>query len=278
MRDITVVIPCFNYGRYLPEAVASARGQDADVVVVDDGSTSPETHDALDRAAGPGVEVLRQANRGVCAARNAGLQRVTTPYALVLDADDRLAPGALDALRKPLEADPRLGFAYGHMRFFGTWSGVLRMPAYDPYRLLYRHLVGLSALMRRELVEQTGGFDPEFEQYEDWELWLNALEHGWRGALVDAVVLDYRRHPGARSKLREDRRRYRRFYSRLREKHARLYAAADDLARESQLGPLTRLAHRFFWGPRPLPAGVEHLAQRLRWGRATRRWPQHERG
>ncbi len=267
MSDVTVVIACFEYGRFLPEAVASARGQGARVVVVDDGSTGAETHAALDAVAGPGVEVLRLEHAGVCEARNAGLARVATPYALVLDADDRLAPGALAALRAPLDADPRLGFAYGHMRCFGAASHVLRMRPYDPYRLLYRHAIGLSALARRELFADTGGFDPSLEHYEDWELWLHALAHGWRGRLVDAEVLEYRRHPGGRSKLRADRRRYRQSFRRLRAKHAPLYARAGELARESRLGPLDRLAHRAFWGPRPLPARAEYAAQRLLWGR-----------
>jgi glycosyltransferase involved in cell wall biosynthesis len=263
MDDVTVVVANYEYGRYLAEAVDSARAQGARVVVVDDGSSTPETLRALDAVAAPGVEVLRMEHRGVCEARNAGLRRVETPYALVLDADDRLAPGALAALREALDGEPRLGFAYGHMRFFGARSGVLRMRPYDPYRLLYRHAIGLSALVRREVFEQTGGFDPAFEQYEDWELWVNALEHGWRGRLIDVEVLEYRRHPGARSKLRADRRRYRRFYRGLRAKHAPLYARAGELARESCLGRVDRLAHRVFWGPRPLPADVEHVLQEL---------------
>src|SRR3954447_6120103 len=121
MTGITVVIACFNYGRFVAEAVESARVQDAHVVVVDDGSTDPQTHAALDGLPDD-VEVLRQENAGVCAARNAGLTRATTPYVLALDADDRLAPGALRAMRAPLDADPALGFAYGCQRFFGEWA------------------------------------------------------------------------------------------------------------------------------------------------------------
>ena len=93
--------------------------------------------------------------------------------------------------RSPARASPT-----ATMRFFGAWEGELRFPDYDPYRLLYRHTIGLSALMRREVIEDTGGFDPAFESYEDWELWLNALAHGWRGRRVDAVTLEYRRHAG----------------------------------------------------------------------------------
>jgi glycosyltransferase involved in cell wall biosynthesis len=258
--DVTAVIACFNYGRYLREAVDSVLAQEARLVVVDDGSTDPETHAVLD-ALPAGVDVVRQRNSGVCAARNAGLARVDTPYAIVVDADDRLAPGALAAMRAPLDADPRLGFAYGTMRFFGAWQGELRFPDYDAFRLLYRHTIGLSALMRREVVEDTGGFDPAFESYEDWELWVNALAHGWRGRRVDAVTLEYRRHPGA-SKLAEDRRRYRAHYAALRRKHAALYARAAELSREGRVGPLQRAVHRWFWGPRPVPAGVEAFLHR----------------
>jgi GT2 family glycosyltransferase len=182
----------------------------------------------------------------------------------VLDADERLRPDALQLLRPPLERDPAVGFTYGRMRFFGDWDGVLGFPPYDPYALLYRHTIGLSALARREVFEDTGGFDEEFLHFEDWELWLDALEHGWRGEQVDAVTVEYRKHGG--SKVREDRRRYRSAYRRLRAKHAALYRRAPELAAESRLGAFGRLVHRAYWGPRPLPARVEQALHRLYFG------------
>jgi glycosyltransferase involved in cell wall biosynthesis len=265
-EDVTAVVTCFDYGAYVGEAVASLLGQAGGaprVVVVDDGSTDPATHVALD-ALPDGVEVVRQGNRGVCAARNVGLERVDTPYALLLDADDRLAPGALLAMRAPLERDPRLGFAYGTVRFFGAWEGLMPMPPYDPFKLLYRHTIGLTALVRTQVVRDTGGFDETFACYEDWELWVNALAHGWRGRQVDAVTLEYRRH-GQGSKQAQDRIAYRETYRRLRRKHATLYARDAELAREGGDGPLTRALYRRFWGPRPMPAALEGYLHRRRW-------------
>lgn len=251
--DVTVVIACFNYGRFLREAVDSAVREGARVIVVDDGSTEALPELAHD------VQLVRQANRGVARARNAGLAEARTPYVLVLDADDRLLPGALDALRAPLDREPGLGFAYGRMRFFGDWEGDLRFPPYDPYRLLYRHTIGLSALARRELFEQVGGFDPEFEQFEDWELWVNALAHGWQGKQVDVATVEYRRHPG--TKHSRDRPAYRSTFRQLREKHAALY---DDPPRTS-LGVVGRAWQRFFWGHRPVPARLEQALHRMFW-------------
>jgi len=262
--DVTVVVVCFEYGRWLHEAVGSALGQAGGaprVLVVDDGSTGEDTRSALD-ALPPEVEVVRQPNQGVCAARNNGFAKTHTPYVLFLDADDRLADGALEALRSAFGDDPPsdLGFSYGHQRFFGGWDGVMRFPPYDPYRLLDRHLIGPTALMRRELLEDVGGYDPAFDQFEDWEIWLNALEHGWRGARVDAITHEYRQH--GESKQRRDRRRYRVMRRQLKRKHAR----RGELARESELGPAGRLAYRAFWGPRPLPPAIESFAKERLWG------------
>jgi glycosyltransferase involved in cell wall biosynthesis len=262
MPAVTVVVTCFELGAYLGEAVDSALTQDAHVVVVDDGSREPATLAALE-ALPDAVELVRQDNRGAAAARNAGLERVRTPYTLVLDGDDRLAPGALAALRDVLEADPDVGFAYGLMEQFGEMTGVLRFPPYDPYALLYRHTIGISALARTEVFERTGGFDPAFGEYEDWELWLHALACGYRGRQVPRVTLEYRRRIG--SKFGTDRRAYRGAARRLRAKHARLYARRGELARESALGPLQRAWYRGFWGARPVPARVEAAVHRALW-------------
>lgn len=264
--DVTVLVTCFNYGHYLEEAVESVLSQTGGpprVIVVDDGSTDLLTLEVLGRL-GESVEILRRSHAGVAAARNAGLERATTPFLLVLDADDRLASGALQILKPPLERDAALGFAYGRARFFGDWEGELTFPPYDPYRLLYRNIVGLSALMRSKVARATGGFDERFRYFEDWEFWLNALAHGWRGVQVDAVTLEYRRHGG--SKLHDDRRRYRQTLHQLKRKHARLYANAE-IARESELGAVGRAVYRHFWGLRPVPPRLEQSLHAFYWRR-----------
>jgi glycosyltransferase involved in cell wall biosynthesis len=268
--DVTVVIPCFGYGQFLGEAVESALGQEGGaprVVVVDDGSTDERTLRAFDELPS-GVELLRRQNAGVSAARNAGAAGAQTDYLLMLDADDRLRPGALATLRAPLEAQPELGFAYGDAEFFGAWSGRLAFPDYDAYRLLHRSIVTATSLMRREAFEAAGGFDTELPGYEDWDLYLGALERGWRGRRVAEVVLDYRRHESSR--LSGDRRDYRRRYRAIRTKHAALYARTGELARESSLGPAGRLVYRTWWAWRPLPGPVEQALYRVLFRSAAR--------
>ncbi len=266
-EDVTVIIACFNYGAFLAESVQSALAQDGGeprVIVIDDGSTDERTLAELDRLPTQ-VELLRQANAGLAAARNAALRLVGTPYVLILDADDRLAAGALRSLRAPLEADAGLGFSYGIMRFFGDWEGIIKLPPYDPYRLLYRHNIGATALIRRELLEDVGGYDSAFRGYEDWELWLHALRRGWRGRRVEEVTLLYRRHGPAM--LQDARAHYRTTFRQLRRKHGELYGrvARRRLRVESDLGVTGRLIYRWWWGQRPLPARIELALQQALW-------------
>ena len=263
--DVAVVVTCFNYGAYLHEAVASALEQEGgapQVVVVDDGSTDPATLDALERLP-DGVRLLRQANAGVAAARNAGIRATDTPYVVPLDADDKLAPGALRALRAPLDADAALGFAYGGMRFFGDWDADIPLPPFDPFRMLYRSVVPYLALMRREAFEAAGGYVDH--PYEDWDLWLAVVAAGWRGTKVDATTHLYRRH--GETRLSGARRQYRQAYRALRRRHADLYARRRELARQSDRGLPGQLAYRLYWGPRPIPAQVEQALYRRVFGR-----------
>jgi glycosyltransferase involved in cell wall biosynthesis len=257
-NDITVVIPCFNHGNFVLESVERALGQHGGppkVIVVDDGSTDEETKRALDTLP-DGVELIRQPNAGVAAARNAGFEHSDSDLLLMVDADDRLTFDAVDTLRPPLEANPDVGYCYGLMKLIGAWSGIPRFPDFDPYILLHRSIAGAAlGLVRRACWEDAGGFDPAIDGYEDWDFCLSALERGWRGLQISQVTHEYRKHE--HSGQEEHRRRYRHVYRQLRAKHADLFARRGEFAAQTDLGPLHRFAYRTFWAWRPVPAWVE---------------------
>src|SRR5829696_2931566 len=107
---VSVVVPCYNQARFLGEAIESVLAQSHplfEVVVVDDGSTDDTSEVA---ARYPGVRLVRQENRGLSGARNAGLARSRGEYVVFLDADDRLLPGALEAGVERLGANPQCAF------------------------------------------------------------------------------------------------------------------------------------------------------------------------
>jgi glycosyltransferase involved in cell wall biosynthesis len=267
--DVAVITPCFNHGEFLAEGVASALAQEGpggppEVVVIDDGSTDPETIAAID-ALPPEVKVVRQENAGRAAARNAGVAATDAKYLLMSDADDLLPPGVMAELRNALEADPRAGFAYGKERNFGAWEGVIEFPPWDPFKELYRPIAWMG-MVRREAFEQAGGFDPEIGGYEDWDLLLGMIEHGWGAAQIDSVGREYRRGDG--SALSGDRGRYREIYRRIRRKHRALYKRSGELARQSDLSLAGRALYRTFWAWRPVPARAEQWLYSKRFGRA----------
>ena len=256
--DVAVVIPCFNHGQYVGEAVASALNQSlppAEVVVVDDGSDEPGIKEVL--AALPDeVEVIRQPNRGRSAARNAGAAAaLDSDFVLMLDADDLLPQGSIASLHGALAANPKAGFAFGRMRYFGDWSGEVPLPPFDPYAILYRPTTGWIGMLRREAFDSCGGYETSLEGYEDWDLVLGILAAGWQPAYVDEVVLEYRKH--GQSSLAADRDVHRRLYRTIRRRHRQFFSRAPELARQSNLPLHQRLIYRTFWAWRPVPARVE---------------------
>jgi glycosyltransferase involved in cell wall biosynthesis len=239
---IAVVIPCHDDGATLEEAVGSVLAQDvaAEIIVVDDGSSDPATEAVLARVEAAGVRVLRQTNRGPGPARMAGWRATRAEYALPLDADDRLAPGALRRLRSELERNPRAVAAWGSARHFGSLDFVQpSLPSLDPWQLTYQNHLPLSALYRREAVLRAGGWQLD-GGYEDWDLWLTLAESGFEGVGIPVVTGAYRVQPGRRISRSAGRHGER--CEILRRRHARLYAERHRHRRASPAPRMLKVA------------------------------------
>ena len=248
---VAVVVPCFNDGRFVGDAIASVQEQEpVELVVVDDGSTDPGTIEVLRRAAEDGVRVKHQVNGGLSAARMAGVSETSARYVFPLDADDQLEPGALAKLADVLDADDSIAFVYGHLRFTGVRVGGRRAQPWNPFTLLYANRWGPMCMYRREALVSVGGWSfPDI--YEDWDLLLALAEHGHRGAPVDHLVVHYRRHEVPRMNVRGYE-RYASLYRQLRERHRPLFESRARLARENRVPLWRQAAYPLVLGARPL--------------------------
>ena len=176
---VSVVIPCFNHGEFVQEAVASvidAKRGDMELIVVDDGSTDQRTRREMDALSADGINVIRQGNKGLAGARNAGITASHGEYIFPLDADDRLRSGWIERGIQILNSEPRTGVVCGDAEFFGAKAGRWPGGPFDLERLLQRNYIPVSALYRRSIWEQNGGYDGTMpvQGFEDWDLWLSA--------------------------------------------------------------------------------------------------------
>ena len=197
---ISVVIPCYNQGHYVADAVRSAvsRAYRTEVIVVDDGSTD-DTPAAVAGCAR--ARYVRQPNRGLAAARNRGLELAAGDYVVFLDADDQLLPGGLEAGVRALASHPNCAMAYGRCVMMGP-DGIV-WPTPQQRRIVSGHhavflrtnpiWMPAMAIFRRAPLVASGGFSAGFDGAADYDLYLRiARDH----AIYDhgALVAAYRRH------------------------------------------------------------------------------------
>jgi glycosyltransferase involved in cell wall biosynthesis len=195
---VSIVIPCFEQGRWLEDAVASVFAQIFDsweIVLVDDGSTDPATIRLLDRIGRwPRVQLVRQGNEGLPAARNTGIARSSGEYVVPLDADDELDPRYLEVLVAALAERPDAAYAHCWARLFGDIDAIWVPRPFNRYwQRLSNGIVG-CVLLRRSAWEAVGGYDATMRRgHEDWELWVRLDAAGWEQVRVNQPLFCYRK-------------------------------------------------------------------------------------
>lgn len=197
--ELSIVIPTCNDATWVVEAIASAwhcaEGRH-EVLVLDDGTTDPESLRILDRLRTAGQPVIRQENEGLPSARNALIARARGEFILPLDADNRLNRAFVQRARAVLRADPQVGVVYGDRQLFGARRQRIAVPEFDLHRMLAGNYIDACAMFRRELWRDVGGYEAQLRLgYEDWEFWINAGKRGWSFRHLPMIALEYRMRP-----------------------------------------------------------------------------------
>jgi glycosyltransferase involved in cell wall biosynthesis len=232
---IAVVVPCYDDGATLGEAIASIEQEAADVelIVVDDGSTDPATVALLARIEGVGVRVIRQANQGPSAAAMTGFRASSAPFVMRFDSDDLVEPGAFGALVDALDRTPEATVAWGDVQTFGlTTFRIPTAPALDPWLVTYVNCVpGAGCLFRRTALDEVGGWQLR-DGFEDWDVWMSFAERGYSGVYVPRVTFRYRRDE--RGRQVESVGHTGAHYDALRRRHEALFAKRSENRRRSE--------------------------------------------
>lgn len=220
---VAVVVPCYNDGATLRDALASLADQEAhELVVVDDGSDDPATLATLAELERSGTRVVRRENGGLAAARMSGVAATTAPYVMPLDADDALAPHALGALADALDADGAAAIAWGDVEIWGEFVARVDVGRFlDAWQISYLNTVPVASLIRRDALIAVGGWQLR-HGYEDWDLWMGLAERGLGGVYVPVPTLRYRRAAGRM--LEGCIPHHAELYAELQRRHRRLFA------------------------------------------------------
>lgn len=202
---ISVVIPTYNYGRFIREALESVFRQTLkpdQVIVVDDGSS--DDTEQLVREFGGKVRYIKQENAGVSAARNRGVREWSGELIAFLDADDIWEPTKLEKQAAKFASDPRIGLVHCGMRQFDSESGLTISENLDGGSgEVWKNLLlwdgpgiigpGGTIMVPRKAFDEVGGFDTRMKVGEDWDFCYR-IARLYLVAFVDEPLVNYRVH------------------------------------------------------------------------------------
>jgi GT2 family glycosyltransferase len=285
MPTVSVIMPCFNAGPYIEEAVRSALDQtfrDNELIVVDDGSTddSGDTLAALQHEYGDRLVLLRAEHSGPYRARNAGLARARGDWVAFLDADDWWEPDFMAAmLAAAREAGAEVAYC-GWKNVGGERDKTLPYvpPDYSAEDAVAAFLHDCpwpihAALVRRDVVERLGGFSVRMFSSMDYDLWIRLLGVTQKMVRVPRVLVYYRWHGSGQISAVKWRQVLHAWQVRrdfVRQHPALVAHLSESVRRQLVDGVLVKQGKTLFWR-RDLEGAQPLLRQALRTGAFTAR-------
>lgn len=225
---VSVVIPCFNLGRYLDETVDSVLKQtmcDFEIIIVNPGSTDGQTNALLADYRRPKTTIIRTGPKTAGGARNTGISVSRAAYIICLDADDLLEPECLEKTSRILDASPEVGLVTFWYKMFGDRCGEVTPKSASLVDFLIENCACTASLFRREAWEKAGGYDEELPGYEDWDFWISILENGYSARIIEEFLFRYRERSGGKHR-RSDSAEFRDgIMRRIMERHAASFRA-----------------------------------------------------
>lgn len=197
---VSIVIPCYNHGEYIPETIASIEQIEDknlyEVIIVNDGSTDQTTNDYLKNLQQENKDnytIIFQENQGVCFARNKAISLSRGTYILPLDADNILYPEYIYRSVDIMDNSKDISVVYSNVQLIGEETGTKIQRDFNLQSLMLDNYIDTCAVFKRSLWEDVGGYDPNMRTgLEDWEFWLHAAFKGYKFYHIDEVLFEYR--------------------------------------------------------------------------------------
>jgi len=256
---ISVIIPCYNHGKYLSKALESVLEFDnksvLEVIVVNDGSTDPDTLQVLESINFDNVKIINQANEGLAKARNHGIRLCKGEYVLPLDSDNYINPRYLNESIQILEQNKNIGVVYSDRIIFTDYSEkkyLKKSPSLKIKNMIFDQSLDARAVFRKKIWEQLSGYDEKMPimGLEDWDFWIRAMEAGVEFHHINKGLFYYRDLPNSMIKNAKPKMDILMKY--MIEKHSTLYARyVLEIGRElsyARRKPFRHFVRRLFSG------------------------------
>lgn len=199
-KTISVIIPCYNSGEYLKDAVESVKNSvgntDYDIIIINDGSTDIKTINLLKSLHTDNVQIIHQNNEGPASARNKGICKSNSKYILFLDSDNILKPEFIILAINKLENNPEVDIIHGKPEFFGNINerNIFTSGPFKLNKILLGNYIDICSVVRRNVLIEIGLLDenPLLIGHEDWELWIRAGIKNKKFYFINKVLFKYR--------------------------------------------------------------------------------------
>lgn len=200
MPKVSIIIPCYNQGKYVAEAINSALRQtfkDIEIVCVNDCSTdnSVEIIKSFENKYKNFIFLNNEENRGVIYSRNFAIKNCNGTYILPLDADDIIEPTYVEKAVKILDNNPNIGIVYCKAKIFGNYDKYWNLKPFNKSDILYENCIFCSALFRKSDFLKIGGYNDNMKYgCEDYDLWLSFIEQGLEVFRINEILFSYRQY------------------------------------------------------------------------------------
>jgi glycosyltransferase involved in cell wall biosynthesis len=193
---ISVVIPCYNDGVYLPETISHLQQQtlqDFEVLIVNDGSTDRTTIEILKTIDSEKIKVLHKENGRMSSARNHGVKHAKGKFIAALDADDYFHPTFFEKAVAVLNKEPNTAVVTSYIQLFGEYKKLSKPRGGNDLNFLFSNQCPACAMVRKECWDAVGGYDEKMVYgYEDWEFYIRITQRGWTVHVIPEKLFFYR--------------------------------------------------------------------------------------
>jgi glycosyltransferase involved in cell wall biosynthesis len=194
---VSIIIPAYNYGLYLSEAIDSALAQTykpIEVLIIDDGSTDNTKEVAL--SYDERIVYYSKPNQGLSHTRNFGVDKSSGEFIVFLDADDILVSTFVEDCMTVLGQNPAASFVYTQLQNFGRNDAISKFSSYSIAELKEHNYINAGALVRATVFTRVRYNTSMRSGWEDWDFYISLAERGCTGVLLDEPLLLYRKHHG----------------------------------------------------------------------------------